>query len=93
MMQEDGIAGVTSNPAIFYKAISSDSRYQEQLNELKKTNLTPLQRYEKMAVEDIKQACVIMQPLYLSSNAEDGYVSLEVSPDLCHDTDGTVKAH
>ena len=42
MMQEDGIAGVTSNPAIFYKAISSDSRYQEQLSELKKTNLTPL---------------------------------------------------
>jgi transaldolase len=92
MMQEDGIAGVTSNPAIFYKAISSDSRYQEQLNELKKTNLTPLQRYEKMAVDDIKQACAIMQPLYVTSSGEDGYVSLEVSPALCHDTDGTVKS-
>ncbi len=92
MIEEDGITGVTSNPAIFYKAISTDSRYQEQLVELKKQDLTPLQRYEAMAVVDIKQACKIMAPLYQSSNAEDGYISLEVSPDLCHDVEGTIKS-
>lgn len=92
MMQDDGIAGVTSNPAIFYKAISTDKRYQEQLIELKKETLTPLQRYERMAVVDIKQACKIMAPLYKSSNTEDGYISLEVSPDLCHDAAGSVKS-
>ena len=92
MITEDGIAGVTSNPAIFYKAISTDNRYQEQLVELKKTNLTPLQRYEQMAVVDIRQACGIMRPIYDSSNGEDGYVSLEVSPDLCYEIDGTVKS-
>lgn len=92
MINEDGIAGVTSNPAIFFKAISTDPRYQEQLVELKKHDLTPLQRYEKMAVVDIKQACQITADLYKSSNGEDGYVSLEVSPDLCHDSEGTVKS-
>ena len=90
MMNDDGIAGVTSNPAIFFKAISTDSRYQAQLEELKTQDLTPLQRYEKIAVEDIKQACDIMADLYISSNKQDGYVSLEVSPDLCHDAEGTV---
>lgn len=92
MIEEDKIAGVTSNPAIFYKAISTDKRYQEQLVELKKETLTPLQRYEKLAIVDIKQACQIMSDLYNKSNKEDGYVSLEVSPDLCHDAEGTVKS-
>lgn len=92
MIAEDGISGVTSNPAIFYKAISTDSRYKEQLTELKKQDLTPLQRYEAMAIVDIKEACKIMSKLYHSSNKEDGYVSLEVSPDLCHDADKTVKS-
>lgn len=92
MIAEDGVAGVTSNPAIFFKAISTDSRYQEQLAELKKEDLTPLQRYERMAVVDIKQACQIMAGVYADSNGEDGYVSLEVSPDLCHDAEGTVKS-
>lgn len=92
MIEEDKIAGVTSNPAIFYKAISTDKRYQEQLVELKKEILTPLQRYEKLAIVDIKQACQIMSNLYNKSSKEDGYVSLEVSPDLCHDIEGTVKS-
>lgn len=92
MVNDDGIAGVTSNPAIFYKAISSDIRYQEQLTELKKQSLTPLQRYEALAIVDIKQACQIMSSVYQQSNKEDGYVSLEVSPDLCHDAEGTVKS-
>ena len=91
MINDDGIAGVTSNPAIFYKAISSDPRYSQQLNELLKTPLTPLERYEQLAIVDIKQACAILLPLYQQSHAEDGYVSLEVAPDLCYDVEGTVK--
>ncbi len=92
MVKEDQIAGVTSNPAIFFKAISSDSRYQEQLAKLKTENLSPLQRYEQMAISDIREACQIMLPLYQSSSKEDGYVSLEVSPHLANDLEGTVKS-
>ncbi|MEN9946140.1 MAG: transaldolase [Pseudomonadota bacterium] len=92
LINHDGIAGITSNPAIFYKAISSDQRYQEQLHQLKHHSLSALQRYEALAIEDIKQACSIMLPLYNSSQAEDGYVSLEVAPELCHDSEGTIKS-
>lgn len=92
LIQEDQIAGLTSNPAIFFKAISGDARYHEQLSQLKQFDLTPLQRYEQIAIEDIKQACEIMLPLYINSNKEDGYVSLEVSPHLAYDTGGTVKS-
>lgn len=92
MIKEDQIAGVTSNPAIFFKAISSDSRYQEQLTQLKTQNLTALERYEQMAISDIREACQIMLALYQSSNKEDGYVSLEVSPHLAHDKEGTIKS-
>ncbi|AUR52966.1 transaldolase [Aquella oligotrophica] len=92
MVKEDQIAGVTSNPAIFFKAISSDLRYQEQLTQLKTQNLTPLERYEQMAISDIREACQIMSALYQSSDKEDGYVSLEVSPHLAHNKEGTVKS-
>lgn len=91
LIQEDGICGLTSNPAIFYKAISSDPQYQDQLKQLKNSGLNLLKRYEKIVIEDIKEACRIMLPLYQNSNAEDGYVSLEVAPDLAHDAKGTVK--
>ncbi len=90
MIKEDGIAGLTSNPAIFFKAISADKEYHKQLEELKKSGLSPLERYERIVVEDIIEACKIMLPLYQETNGEDGYVSLEVSPELCHDADGTI---
>jgi transaldolase len=92
MIKEDGIAGVTSNPAIFFNAIANDPRYQHQLHQLKATKLTPVERYEQIALSDIKQACKIMQPLYNETLGTDGYVSLEVAPDLCHDTQATIKS-
>lgn len=90
LLDFDGIAGITSNPTIFFKAISNDSRYQTQLQELKQQNLDPLECYEQLAITDIKKACELLLPLYVQSNTEDGYVSLEVSPELANDTYGTI---
>lgn len=90
LIQDDGIAGITSNPVIFLKALSTDPRYQEQLIALKNSSLTPIQRYEQIALSDIKSACTIFTDLYQATQGEDGYVSLEVAPNLCHDAAATI---
>ena len=92
LIKEDGIAGVTSNPTIFHKAISSDRLYQEDLAKLKSSNLSLEERYESLVIPDIKQACDLLSGLYNSSNFADGYVSFEVSPLLAYDTEGTIKS-
>ncbi|PXX43614.1 transaldolase [Aquitalea magnusonii] len=93
LLQEDGIAGVTSNPAIFYKAISSDASYQGDLAQLKSNAaLSAEQRYEALVVPDIQAACDLLLEQYRSSQGNDGYVSLEVSPALSHDEAGTLAA-
>lgn len=93
LLEEDGIAGVTSNPAIFYKAISSDSSYQQDLAALKaNSELSAEDRYEALVVPDIQQACDLLLPQYQETQGEDGYVSLEVSPELARDEQGTVAA-
>ncbi|MCC2624218.1 MAG: tal [Burkholderiales bacterium] len=90
LIEEDGIAGVTSNPTIFYKAISTDKSYQDDLIKIKQTNLSPEARYEHLVIPDIQAACDVMLPLYTQSKFEDGYVSFEVSPHLSHDKQGTI---
>jgi transaldolase len=93
LITEDRIAGVTSNPTIFYKAISESPYYREELQSLKAdSRLSAEQRYETLAVADICGACDLLQPLYKSTNGDDGYVSLEVSPALAHDAKATVSA-
>ncbi|WP_375592056.1 transaldolase [Chitiniphilus eburneus] len=92
LLDDDAIAGVTSNPAIFYKAISSDPLYTGDLAELKKQSLSAEQRYEKLVVPDVQAACDMNLPQYQSSKGLDGYVSLEVSPFLANDTQGTIDA-
>lgn len=93
LVDEDGLAGVTSNPTIFHKAMSGSDRYLDEMAGLKADpRLTPEQRYERLAVPDIREACDLLRPLYDKTRAEDGYVSLEVSPALAHDTKGTVAA-
>ncbi|MEY4598111.1 MAG: hypothetical protein RLZZ445_908 [Pseudomonadota bacterium] len=93
LITEDRIAGVTSNPTIFYKAISESPYYRDELQALKAdSSLSAEQRYETLAVADIRSACDLLQPLYKSSNGDDGYVSLEVSPVLAHDAKATVAA-
>ncbi|MGQ0752628.1 MAG: transaldolase [Betaproteobacteria bacterium] len=93
LVNEDGVAGVTSNPTIFYKAMSGSPHYRDELTALKRdASLTPEARYEALAVPDIQAACDVLRPLYDRTGGEDGYVSLEVSPALAHDAEGTVSA-
>ncbi len=92
LMTEDGIDGVTSNPAIFQKAIAGSPYYAEDLERLRGLNLDAEARYESLVIADIQAACDVFLPVYLSSTGETGYVSLEVSPALAHDAAGTEAA-
>jgi transaldolase len=93
LITEDRIAGVTSNPSIFHKAISESPYYREELQQLKTdASLSAEQRYEMLAIADIRGACDLLQPLYKKTGGDDGYVSLEVSPALAHDAAGTVSS-
>jgi len=93
LVTDDRIAGVTSNPTIFFKAISESPYYSEELQQLKNdATLTAEPRYETLAIADIREACDVLQPLFRKTAGNDGYVSLEVSPMLAHDADGTVAA-
>ncbi|MDR3212306.1 MAG: transaldolase [Azoarcus sp.] len=88
----DGIAGVTTNPAIFQKAIADGRYYGDDLARLKTQALTAEARYERLAIPDVRRACDLLRPLHERSCGEAGYVSLEVSPALAHDAEGTVAA-
>ena len=89
---EDGIAGITTNPAIFQKAISGGRHYVEELARLKTQAISPEARYERLALADVRHACELLRPLYERSRGAAGYVSLEVSPALAHDAEGTIAA-
>lgn len=89
---DDGVAGVTTNPAIFHKAIAGGRYYENDLAELKRHPLSAEARYEALVIPDVQRACDLLAPLHRSSNGSAGYVSLEVSPALAHDADGTVAA-
>ena len=83
LITEDGLAGITSNPTIFFKAISESPYYRDELARLKRdAALAPERRYERLAIRDIQDACDALHPLYVRTEGEDGYVSLEVSPAL-----------
>jgi transaldolase len=86
-----GVRGITSNPTIFAKAMSGQATYDDQFRSLMKDH-TIDGAYWEMAITDIETALGMLRPLYDESDGEDGYVSLEVSPALAHDTEGTVKA-
>jgi transaldolase len=92
LVEEDGVRGVTSNPAIFEKAISSSSDYNSDIAELAKSDKTNEEIFFGLAVADIKLACDLLWPVYNEEDVvgADGYVSLEVSPFLALDTEGTI---
>jgi transaldolase len=93
LIDEDGVAGVTSNPTIFYKAISESPYYLDELAALRRdARLSAEERYERLAIPDIQAACDLLRPTFDASGGEDGYVSLEVSPALAHDAEGTIAA-
>ena len=91
LLDEDGLRGVTSNPAIFEKAIAGSTDYEVQLKDLtRRRDLDAKAAYEILAVHDIQDVADILRPIHESTGRRDGYVSLEVSPDLAHDTQGTL---
>lgn len=91
LITEDGLGGVTSNPAIFEKAITGSAHYAEDLNTLRHQHgLDAKGCYERLAIEDIQSAADLLQPVYTRAKRRDGYVSLEVSPHLARDTRGTL---
>ncbi|MCC7011267.1 MAG: transaldolase [Planctomycetes bacterium] len=92
MVARDHLMGVTSNPAIFEKAIAAGDEYKSELQSMAQLCASePKAAYEKLAISDIQRACDLMAPTYASSARRDGYVSLEVSPKLAHDTAGTLE--
>ena len=90
-IDEDGLTGVTSNPAIFEKAIAGSSDYADKLSRLNASNLDAKGIYEEVAIGDIQDAADIMKQVYTATRRRDGYVSLEVSPVLANDTEGTLE--
>src|SRR5258706_3880912 len=91
LITEDGLRGMTSNPAIFEKAIAGSTQYQDFLDSLAgRADLDAKGRYELLAIRDIQDAADLLRPVYQSTKKRDGYVSLEVSPFLAHDTAGTI---
>jgi transaldolase/glucose-6-phosphate isomerase len=91
LIAEDGLMGMTSNPSIFEKAVEG-GLYQDFLDSLAgRSDLDAKARYELLAIRDIQDAADILAPVYKSTQKRDGYVSLEVSPYLAHDTNGTLE--
>src|SRR5262245_26088175 len=91
LLDEDGLRGVTSNPSIFEKAIVGSTDYKDLLESPESNGLDAKSLYEKLAIRDIQDAADILRPIYEQSKKRDGYVSLEVSPTLAHDTEGTLQ--
>jgi transaldolase len=90
LLDEDGICGVTANPTIFQKSISHGHAYDEQMTELIKAGKSTNEIYEALVIRDIQTVADMLRPIYEKANRQDGFVSLEVSPDLAHNTEGTL---
>lgn len=91
LIDDDGVRGVTSNPAIFEKAITSSSDYDADIRDLADSGKTNEELFFSLAIKDIQKATDLFKGVYNESKGEDGYVSLEVSPFLALDTEGTTK--
>jgi transaldolase len=90
MMEEDAVVGVTSNPTIFQKAISQGDAYDEQLREVLAEEEDAKEVFLKLAVQDVRNACDLLRPVWDAGRGQDGYVSIEVDPNLAYDTEGTI---
>ena len=90
MTREDAVVGVTSNPTIFQKAISHGDAYDEQLREVLETEDEMKEVFLKLAVHDVTDACNLLRPIWDGGQGQDGYVSIEVDPNLAFDTEATI---
>jgi len=91
LIDEDGLSGVTSNPAIFEKAIAGSDLYADQLRELATEGKSPMEIYEALAIRDIQMTADTLKEVYDRTGGTDGFVSLECSPLLANDTAGTIE--
>jgi len=87
---DDGVVGVTSNPTIFQAAIAEGDAYDEQIKAIAESETEPKEIFLQLARDDIRGACDLMRPVWDSGNGKDGWVSLEVDPNLAHDTQATI---
>ena len=91
LIHDDGVAGLTSNPAIFANSMMHDPKYAQPIAQLLPTVSSAMALYEELALEDLQDAARLLRPLYESSSGGDGFVSLEVSPHLAYDSAGSLK--
>ncbi len=91
MIDERGVCGITSNPAIFEKAIVGNAIYDADIEAGISSGKSVLEIYENLVFEDIRNACDVLKPVYDSTNGLDGYVSIEVPPTIADDTESTIK--
>ena len=89
LIEEDAVVGVTSNPTIFEKALSTGGWYDDQLRGALERNDDPNEIFLELAIEDVQRACDLLHPVWERIGCVDGYVSLEVDPGLAYDRDGT----
>jgi transaldolase len=91
-VEEDGLSGITSNPTIFAKAISGGSEYERVIQRILKTtpDVDSPVLFELIEVEDLRMAADVLRPVYQRTNGNDGFVSIEISPHLAYDTEGSV---
>jgi len=91
LVEEDSLRGMTSNPTIFNQVILGSDDYDDQLAQLARAGRGTREIYQELAIADIQAACDVLRPVYEATGAVDGYVSLEVDPDLAFDTERTME--
>jgi len=91
LIKDDAVAGVTSNPAILAKSITSDPLYGQAIKDLLPKVKSSMEIYEALAIDDLQRAADLFRPTYDAEQGKDGFISLEVSPHLAFDTEGSVK--
>ena len=90
LIQDDGLSGMTSNPTIFQKAIAETDLYDSEIRSFGEKERAPARLFERLAVEDVSRAADVFRPVYDRARGNDGFVSIEVAPQLAHDTEGTI---
>ena len=90
LMEEDAVVGVTSNPTIFQKALAEGDAYDEQMREVIANESDNTEVFLQLATRDVSDACDLLRPVLDRGGGRDGYVSIEVTPDLAYDTEGTI---
>ncbi len=91
LIDEDGLSGATGNPTIFEHSITHDTTYDEQMQQLLALGKSSQEIYEALAMTDVQMVADLLRPTYDRTNGQDGFVSIEVSPYLAQDTEGTLK--